>query len=707
MEKTNTEGRHVMLRVELRKKDGGKSMLRVWKEFGLRSKRRFIILLAVVLALLPFTTKAPVVEAAKKEKGITILFTHDLHDNLLPFQTMEDGKAAFYGGYARLKTAIDTEKEIDPGAIVADGGDFSMGTPFQTVFETDAPSLVLLGAMGYDVTTLGNHEFDYRPRGLTAYLTTAVGSGKKLPFIVQSNVAFPVDDSGAMSDSLTNLKTAMEKYGVSDYTVLERNGYKVGIFGVMGEESASMAPMSEVTFSDEIEQAKRVVKILKEKEKVDFILCLSHSGTKARAKESEDELLAKGVPDIDFIISGHTHTTLSEPKIIGNTVIGSVGCYGKKLGIAKLSPDTAGNWKLNSYKLKHIDDSLSDDSSIKAMVTEYKEHVQRNYFDSFAMEYDEIVTTSTIQFQTPEELAMIHGEATIGNLISDAYIYAVKKAEGEDYTTVDAAIVPSGTIRDSIYPGEVTTADAFSISSLGIGADGKPGYPLISVYLTGKELKTACEVDASITPLMADAQLYMSGVNFTFNPKRLIFDKVVKAELVNEDGSLTEIEDAKLYRVVCNLYSAQMLSIVGDKSYGLMSIVPKDKEGNTITDFEKHIIYETTSKGKRELKEWYAVVQYLKSFDKVNGVSQIPAYYGATHKRKVIDHDKSIIAVLRNPNHIGIAVYCIAGVLFLLILLIIRRITVRKRRRRTRRRSNQGKKTNSKQIKKRRQQHQG
>ncbi|MDF2908769.1 MAG: yfkN 1 [Herbinix sp.] len=674
-------------------------MLRVGKEIRHRLRQPFILCLAVVLTLISFTVNVPVEAAAKNEQGITILFTHDLHDNLLPFQTVEDGKVAEYGGYARLKRAIDEEKEIDPEAITADGGDFSMGTPFQTIFETEAPGLLLLGAMGYDVTTLGNHEFDYRPRGLTACLTTAVESGKKLPVIVQSNVAFPVNEAGEMSDTLTDLKTAMESYGVSDYTVLERNGYKVGIFGVMGEESESMAPMSEVTFSDEIEQAKRVVKILKEEEKVDFILCLSHSGTKAKEKESEDELLAKGVPDIDFIVSGHTHTTLSKPKIVGNTVIGSVGCYGEQLGIAKLNPDASGNWKLNSYKLKLIDDSFSEDGTMKELVTGYKNIVQRDYFDSFAMEYDEVVATSTMQFQTPEELAMIHGEATIGNLISDAYIYAVKKAEGEDYTTVDAAIVPSGTIRDSIYPGEVTTADAFSISSLGIGADGKPGYPLISVYLTGKELKTACEVDASITPLMADAQLYMSGVNFTFNSKRLIFNKVIKTELKREDGSVTEIEDTKLYRVVCNLYSAQMLSIVGDKSYGLMSIVPKDKEGNTITDFEKHIIHEMTSKGTRELKEWYAVVQYLKSFDRVDGISQIPAYYGATHERKVIDNDKNIIAVMSNPNQIGIAVYCIVGVLFFLILFVIHRITTRKKRRRKKRNSSRSKKTNNKQSK--------
>jgi 2',3'-cyclic-nucleotide 2'-phosphodiesterase (5'-nucleotidase family) len=639
--------------------------------------------------MLSASTNVPIIEASKKEQGITILFTHDLHDNLLPFQTMEDEKVIKFGGYARLKTAIDDQKKLAPEAIVVDGGDFSMGTPFQTIFETDAPGLVLLGAMGFDVTTLGNHEFDYRPKGLTASLTTAVDSGLELPIIVQSNIAFAADESGKLTKTLTKLKEAMERYGVADYTVLERNGYKIGVFGVMGEDAESKAPMAEAIFTDEIEQAKRVVKILKEEEKVDFILCLSHSGTNTNHKESEDELLAKGVPDIDFIISGHSHTTLSKPKIIGNTVIGSAGCYGKQLGVVKMSPDNADSWSLDSYELVSIDKSLLEDPAIHEMVEEYKDSVQKNYIDSFGMKYDDIVATSTAAFQSPEELSIIHGEATIGNLISDAYIYSVKQAEGENYVNVDAAIVPSGTIRDTILPGEITTANAFGISSLGIGADGKPGYPLISVYLTGKELKTACEVDASITPLMSDAQLYMSGIHFTFNPNRLIFNKVVKAELVHEDGKTSEIEDTKLYRVICNLYSAQMLSIVGDKSYGLMSIIPKDKEGNVITDFEKHIIYETGTEGKSELKEWYAVVQYLKSFDKVDGIPRIPAYYSATQGRKMIDDNKNFVSIFSNPNRIGIIMYGTIGGLLLLVLFLIQRITTRKRRRRTKRGSGQ------------------
>lgn len=653
---------------------------------GFRRYFRNIIIL-FILILLPATamTRQNHAAAAKdQEKTLTILFTHDMHDNLLPFQTIENGEVKNLGGYARLASAIKEQKKKDPDALLVDGGDFSMGTPFQTIFASDAPELRMLGALGYDATTLGNHEFDYRPEGLTGSLRAAADSKEKLPVILSSNIQFPLDQDGKLSDSLAELKKAMEDYGVRDYIVLERGGVKIGIFGVMGEESESMAPMSGVTFDDEIEQAKRVVKILKEEKKVDFILCLSHSGTQKRAKDSEDEILAKKVPEINMIVSGHTHSTLEEPILAGNTIIGSVGSYGSNLGCVKLTREGSGSWSLKEYSLIPIDDSFQEDSTIKELIKSYKDLVQKKYLDKFGLEFDERVAYSDFRFQTPDEISEIHGEATIGNLISDAYIYSVKKAEGDKYIPIDAAVVPNGTIRDTIFSGGVTTANAFSISSLGIGADGMPGYPLISVYLNGKEMKTLCEVDASITPLMEDAQLYLSGMNFTFNPKRLIFNKVIDTKLMREDGSTEELEDQKLYRIVCNLYSAQMLSVVGDKSFGLMSIIPKDQDGKVIKDFENNIIYTKGNDGKTELKEWYAVVEYLQSFDKTDGVSVIPAAYEKTQGRKVIQKDTSLTAILSKPNNIGIAVYIIAAVLLTILILIIIRITTGKKRRRSR-----------------------
>jgi 2',3'-cyclic-nucleotide 2'-phosphodiesterase (5'-nucleotidase family) len=449
----------------------------------------------------------------------------------------------------------------------------------------------------------------------------------------------------------------------------------------MGEDSASKAPMSEAEFNDEVGNAKRVVKLLKEQEKVDFILCLSHSGTWTEKSESEDEILAKKVPEINVIISGHTHTKLSKPIIVGSTVIGSCEDYGKSLGVMKLSLTTDGGWELNSYDLKPIDERLPEDEKIAKLITEYKGAVDDKYFNQFGMKYDDVIAKSPYDFQTLEELSLQHGESTLGNMISDAYIYAVKNAEGEDYVPITAAIVPNGTIRGSIIQGDVTTADAFSICSLGIGKDKVPGYPLISVYLTGKELKTVCEVDASIAPLMSDAQLYFSGMSFTFNPNRLIFNKVINGGIINTDGKIEEFENSKLYRVVVNLYSAQMLSVVGDKSYGLLSIVPKTKDGTPITDYEAQIIYQNEDSGQRELKEWYAVVKYLQSFDKEDRVSVIPTYYNETHARKVVDGNTNFFAIISKPNHIALAVYLIIILLLALIITVIVKIVRRKKRR--------------------------
>lgn len=628
----------------------------------------------------------PVVSAEEPGKTMTILFTHDMHDNLLPAKTIKNGEAIYLGGYARLQSAINAEKVLDENALLLDAGDFSMGTPFQTIYQSDSPDLRILGQMGYDAVTLGNHEFDYRAGGLTDSLKAAKGSGDSLPQILLSNVSYPTDKEGNLTQSLIDLKQAMENYGVKDYTIIERNGIKIGIFGLMGEESASMAPMSEVEFIDEVKEAKRVVKILKGQEKAELIICLSHSGTSTKASKSEDEILAEKVPEINVIISGHTHTKLSQPIIVGKTILGSCEENGKFLGVMKISQQADLSWELDDYNLKLIDESLAEDAAISQRIAEFKSIVQDKYFSVFNMEYDEVVASSAFDFPTTRYLMSHHEESTLGNLITDSYLYAVKKAEGADYIPIDAAIVPAGTIRGSIFVGDITTADAFSISSLGIGADQIPGYPLISVYLTGKELKTVCEVDASIAPIMADAQLFIAGMNFSFNPNRLIFNKVVETSLVDEDGKKkADIDDSKLYRVVVGLYSAQMLSIVGDKSYGLLSIIPKTKDGTPITDFEANIIYDTSEGNKTEIKEWYAVVEYLQSFEKVNGVPQIPQQYKEAQGRKIVDDNKNILVLLSNPNRIAIVVYIIAAVLLILIILVIRRVSRRGRRRNRRR----------------------
>jgi 2',3'-cyclic-nucleotide 2'-phosphodiesterase (5'-nucleotidase family) len=297
------------------------------------------------------------------------------------------------------------------------------------------------------------------------------------------------------------------------------------------------------------------------------------------------------------------------------------------------------------------------------------------------MKMYDVLAESPFDFNTVGYMTDHHEEDPLGNLISDSYIYAVKKAEGDRYIPVDAAIVPVGTIRNTFFKGGVTAADVYDASSLGIGPDKVPGYPLISIWLTGRELETVCEVDASITALMEDAQLYISGVDFTFNPNRLIFNKVTAVKLHKPDGSVEKLEDNRLYRVVAGLYSAQMLSVVGDKSFGLLSIVPKTAEGMPIKDFEAYIVNEQAGGKNFEVKEWYAIAEYLQSFGKPDGVPQIPQYYGKAQGRKVIDDSHSIAALLKAPNRIALGVYGIVVLLVLLAAFIMYRIATRRKRR--------------------------
>ena len=644
------------------------------------SKIRKVFGSIMVLSLiLTFTVLSSL--SAASERNVTILFTHDLHDHLQSYTTVQkNGITTTLGGFGRLKSAIKEERDKDPDLILVDAGDFSMGTLFQTIFSSHAPQLRIMGQMGYDAITFGNHEFDFRAKGLADSLTAAKSSGEPLPRITAANIFFPVDKEGKLTPSLAKLKNAMDNYKVEDYLIIERKGIKIGIFGLMGKDAASNAPMSEVKFLDAIESAQRVVNILKTKENVDLILCLSHSGTGGFSPKTEDEILAKKVPEIDVIISGHSHTKLTEPLIVGNTIIGSSGEYSQNLGIIKITQDPDESWILKEYALKPIDETIPEDEEIADMISYYQHIVQESYLNNFNLEFDEVLARSPFNFTPAAQIGQKHTEEPLGSLISDAYIYAVQLAEGEDYEPIVVSLVPNGTIRGSIVEGDVSVSDVFIVSSLGIGKDGTPGYPLVSVYLTGKELKTVCEVDASVTPIMKAAQLYMSGISYTFNPHRLIFNKVTDVNLQHPDGSLEEIDDDKLYRLVAGLYSGQMLPAVSDKSFGLLSLVPKTKDGTPIINFEDQIIKDHQG---REVKEWYAIAQYLRSFDLKKGIPVIPLSYSETQGRKIVDNSKNLLLLLGKPNKIAIVVYLIflalvVGLCFLIIQVAKRYIEKRK-----------------------------
>ncbi|BDF38808.1 5'-nucleotidase [Lachnospiraceae bacterium] len=620
---------------------------------------------------------------AKEDKSsadeVTILFTHDLHSHLDEFRNA-DGKV---GGFARLKTLIDEERGSHPATFVFDGGDFSMGTLYQTVYETEAAELTMLGRLGFDATTFGNHEFDYRSQGLSNMFHSALENAGDdpsivLPKFVTANIDWEKNDT----EDNRLIRKALQDYGSTSYTIVEREGVRIGVFGVLGEDAEACAPESGLEFEPIVETSKEVVKEL-EKEEVDMIVCLSHSGTNEEEDKSEDEILAKEVPEIDVIVSAHTHTKLDRHIKSGDTYIVSAGSYGEYLGDLKMTPAEDGRWNLDEYTLHHLDESVAPDEKVNEELDTYKKLVNEEYLSRFDYTFDKVLADNSVAFTQMDRFALEVEEDPLGSIIADAYVYAVEQAEGADYDEVDVAVVPSGTIRDTLQIGALTVSDAFNVCSLGIGADRIPGYPLVSVYLTGAELKTAAEIDVSVSPIMTTAQLYPSGLHWTYNPNRMMLNRVTEAALYDDlapsnEKKAQELEDDRLYRVVAGLYSAQMLGAVEDTSKGLLKITPKDKDGVEIKDFEKHIIHD---KNGAELKEWYALARYLESFDKSGeGISQVPQSYGQPEGRKKEVDSKNIIDLVKQPNKFAFIVYGAAICLILIIVLVVRFIIKRRKK---------------------------
>ena len=631
--------------------------------------RKSILSVVLTIAMLMPLAQAVTVKAADDTKQIDVLFTHDTHSHLDSFSTIVNGEQKEVGGFAKIKTLINEKKKEDPDTLILDGGDFSMGTLIQTVYDTEAAELRMLGYLGYDVTTFGNHEFDYRSQGLANMLKAAKSSGETLPEIVVCNVDWDSMEKAGLNDGQKQIQSAFETYGVKDYVMVQKGDVKIAVVGVFGKDALECAPTCELSFKDPVEAVKKTVEEIKKNEEADMIACVSHGGTWEDESKSEDELLAKAVPDLDLIISGHTHSELQKAIRHGNTYIVSCGEYGRNLGSLSMTQNSDGRWNLSAYELIPVSEDVKADKATQERIDALMDTVDTNYLADFGYTRKEVLAQNDVEFNSLEEMGTEHKELNLGDIMADAYVYAVENSEYYDGDPVDVAVVPSGTVRDTYTKGDITVEDVYNSFSLGIGKDGVAGYPLINAYLTGKELKLVAEVDASISDFMTTARLYCSGLNFTYNPHRMILNKVTDCYLTRADGERTEIEDDKLYHVVTDLYTGQMLGSVMKMSYGLLSLEPKDKDGNPIENLEDRAVME----GDKELKAWDAIARYMQSFDDADGdgIANVSEYYATTHDRKVVDDSKNILNLVKKPNKFTAIIVCIGLIIIIIIVLII------------------------------------
>ncbi|PIU31541.1 MAG: hypothetical protein COT06_07590 [Syntrophobacteraceae bacterium CG07_land_8_20_14_0_80_61_8] len=328
------------------------------------SRREFLAVSAAVgvTMLLPGGLSA----AVHGKKTFTILHTNDMHSSFIgmgpssdytPFSLNDDSTR---GGYARLATLIAERREARKGqgpVLVLDAGDYSMGTAFAAASRETGGELELMTHMGYDATTFGNHEFDLGPDGLGRSIGVAAKAGR-IPAVVASNTDFAKQDA-----TLGDLQRLAKDGAIRRYVVIERGGIRFGIFGVLGKETQIYTGgAGAVTFSDAIETAKEMVKVLRETEKVDVVIALSHGGVRkgqdGRFSEGDDVRVAD-VPGVDIVIGGHSHTELQEAIMVnGRAPLVQTGLESRNLGELVMSLD-GGKIAVQSYGLYPINDSIA------------------------------------------------------------------------------------------------------------------------------------------------------------------------------------------------------------------------------------------------------------------------------------------------------------------------------------------------------------
>lgn len=224
---------------------------------------------------------------AKKQKQLVVLHTNDTHSCILPLkEALEDTMIAGRGGYLRRIAMIKEERQKAPDLLLFDSGDFSQGSSYYTMFKGDV-EIELMNQMGYDAATIGNHEFDFGVDNMARIFRKA-----KFP-IVCSNYDFTGSDLQGV---------------VKPYITLKRKGIKIGVFAIC-PKMKGLVPQKNyepLKYLDPVETARRYIDLLRQQEKCDLVICLSHMGWKESTYP--DEQLIRQIEGCDLVLGGHTHT---------------------------------------------------------------------------------------------------------------------------------------------------------------------------------------------------------------------------------------------------------------------------------------------------------------------------------------------------------------------------------------------------------------
>ncbi|MDR2009525.1 MAG: bifunctional metallophosphatase/5'-nucleotidase [Bacteroidales bacterium] len=582
-------------------------------------KKYYVLTVFLILSFL--------VSGQNNSGKIIILHTNDLHSNITGFSpeieytpcTVNDDHTV--AGFARIAGIIKEERGKNPeNTLVLDAGDFLMGTFFPALEEKKGFQLNIMKKMGYDVVSFGNHEFDYGPEVISNIINSARKNGD-IPRLTLANVKF--NDKSEDDNSFEELYK--EKI-ISPYQICEINGLKIGIFGILGENANKVAPnIKPLEITDRIKSAEKMVKILKNDEKADFVICLSHSGVIRDKKgnwSGEDIKLAQKVKGIDVIISGHTHVELAEPIWINDIPIVQTGSQGKNIGRFEINIHK-GKISSAKYQLLKIDDAISGDCDIHKKIEEQINKIDDELLKPMGLEYYKPLaeTNYDLEFNRYSHF----NESNLGPMLADAIHYYVNE---HSPVKTDLSVIATGVIRDKIRVGNdgiQTVPDIFRVVSLGEGENGIPGYPLAQVYLTGKEIKKIMELLIIISNKYPVFYCFFSGIEVYYDGNKGSMKKIKRIRIGGEDIDFSK-KNKTLYGITANSHMLEFVGAIKKVSHGLVNIKPKDINGNFITDYKNTWIdFDAEKEGIQEGKEWIAVVKFISTFEDING-NEIPDF---------------------------------------------------------------------------------
>lgn len=505
--------------------------------------------------------------------ALTIVHTNDTHGQYK--------NSTSTVGFEKVEAIADKEN----ADLILDAGDTFHGLPFATI-EQGKSTAELLRAVGYDAVCPGNHDFNYGAAALKALGTEEpavktedsegmAGEAQKNFKLVNANVVNASDGQNYFQPYMT--KTVTRGQDIS---------LKVGVFGLISPDiynSTAPENVKDVRFDDAVEAAKKTVSKLKNDEKCDVIIALTHIGMTEKEGMLSSRDIAKAVPEINVIIDGHTHAQYDE--MVGNTLIAQTGSYFSNAGAVKIfyDPDSRKIVNMVGRSISPADAEAYESSWEVSKTIEAIEERQKPVLNQVVGRTDVPLEGSAIKTYT--------GETNLGRVITSAYLEA---------TGADIAFENCGGIRASIAAGNITKGNVIGVSPFG-------NY-LVTKKITGADLKSILEksLEMGANNLKAyqegkhewpvnggGSYLQIGGMKVTYDPTRSLDNRLVSVDI----GGLPLDLDST-YTVATNQFVASNTS-----KYPELAVKP---ELNQYGASEEAVMRYITNHSGRE--EWAALM---------------------------------------------------------------------------------------------------